>query len=74
LKSLILVRVQSFQIEYKSDCSKTAGISRKRAELLFRITHYFQPDSVLEIGTSLGLATAALSLGSQSVGIKKSQR
>ena len=50
--------------------AKTAGISRKRAELLFRITHYFQPDSVLEIGTSLGLATAALSLGSQSVGIK----
>jgi predicted O-methyltransferase YrrM len=50
--------------------AKTAGISRKRAELLFRITHYFQPDSVLEIGTSLGLATAALSLGSQRVGIK----
>lgn len=50
--------------------AKTAGISRKRAEVLFRITHYFQPDSVLEIGTSLGLATAALSLGSQSVGIK----
>ncbi len=55
----------------KIDCiAKTAGISRKRAELLFRITHYFQPDSVLEIGTSLGLATAALSLGSRSVGIK----
>ena len=50
--------------------AKTAGISRKRAELLFRITHYFQPDSVLEIGTSLGLATAAHSLGFQSVGIK----
>ena len=53
-----------------SQIAKTAGISRKRAELLFRITHYFQPDSMLEIGTSLGLATAALSLGSQSVGIK----
>lgn len=53
-----------------SQIAKTAGISRKRAELLFRITYYFQPDSVLEIGTSLGLATAALSLGSQSVGIK----
>lgn len=42
---------------------KTAGISPKRAELLFRITNYFQPDSILEIGTSLGLATSALSLG-----------
>jgi predicted O-methyltransferase YrrM len=43
--------------------AKTAGISPKRAELLFRITNYFQPDSILEIGTSLGLATVALSLG-----------
>ena len=41
----------------------TAGISSKRAELLFRIVHYFKPESVLEIGTSLGLATASLSLG-----------
>jgi predicted O-methyltransferase YrrM len=43
--------------------AKTAGITSKRAELLFRITYYFQPESILEIGTSLGLATAALSLG-----------
>lgn len=43
--------------------AKTAGISPKRAQLLFRITSYLQPDTVLEIGTSLGLATAALSLG-----------
>jgi predicted O-methyltransferase YrrM len=43
--------------------AKTAGISPKRAELLFRITNYFQPDAILEIGTSLGLATVALSLG-----------
>ncbi|MWB96461.1 class I SAM-dependent methyltransferase [Flavobacterium sp. GA093] len=43
--------------------AKTAGISRKRAELLFRVTHYFQPKNILEIGTSLGLATSALALG-----------
>ena len=46
-----------------SKIAKTAGISPKRAELLFRITKYFQPDTILEIGTSLGLATSALSMG-----------
>ncbi|HEY6142055.1 MAG TPA: class I SAM-dependent methyltransferase [Flavobacterium sp.] len=45
--------------------AKTAGISPKRAELLYRIANYFQPDTILEIGTSLGLATSALSLGNQ---------
>jgi predicted O-methyltransferase YrrM len=43
----------------------TAGISKKRAELLFRISAYFEAESILEIGTSLGLATTALSLGSK---------
>ena len=45
--------------------AKNAGISPKRAELLFRITNYFQPENVLEIGTSLGLATIALSWGNK---------
>ncbi len=43
--------------------AKNAGISSKRAELLFRIVQYFQPTTILEIGTSLGLATSALALG-----------
>ena len=43
--------------------AKNAAISSKRAELLFRLVNYFQPPSILEIGTSLGLATAALSIG-----------
>jgi predicted O-methyltransferase YrrM len=43
--------------------AQTAGITQKRAELLFRITNYFQPENILEIGTSLGLATSALALG-----------
>ncbi|MBZ4033208.1 class I SAM-dependent methyltransferase [Flavobacterium sp. 17A] len=46
-----------------SKIAKTAGISPKRAELLFRVTHYFQPETILEIGTSLGLATSALAVG-----------
>jgi len=52
-----------------SKIANTAGISPKRAELLFRITNYFQSESVLEIGTSLGLATSALSLGNESAKI-----
>lgn len=46
-----------------SKIAQTAGISPKRAELLYRVTNYFKPQNVLEIGTSLGLATSALALG-----------
>jgi predicted O-methyltransferase YrrM len=49
--------------------AKTAGISPKRAELLFRITNYFQPTTILEIGTSLGLATSAMALGNPKAAI-----
>jgi predicted O-methyltransferase YrrM len=52
-----------------SKIAKTAGISSKRAELLFRIVNYFQPDTILEIGTSLGLATSALALGNPKASI-----
>ncbi len=48
-----------------SKIAQTAGISTKRAELLFRIVKYFQPNTILEIGTSLGLASSALSLGNK---------
>ncbi|MGO4904428.1 class I SAM-dependent methyltransferase [Flavobacterium sp. W20_MBD1_R3] len=55
-----------------SKIARTAGIAPNRAKLLFRITNYFRSDksdseqakqSILEIGTSLGMATSALSLG-----------
>jgi predicted O-methyltransferase YrrM len=46
-----------------SKIAKTAGITPKNAELLFRVVRYFQPKNILEIGTSLVLATSALSLG-----------
>ena len=48
-----------------SKIAKTAGISTKRDKLLFRVVNYFQPTTILEIGTSLGLATSALSLGNK---------
>ncbi|HEU4495801.1 MAG TPA: class I SAM-dependent methyltransferase, partial [Flavobacterium sp.] len=46
-----------------SKIAENAGIPLKRARLLFRLARYFKPETVLEIGTSLGLATSALALG-----------
>jgi len=62
-------RVFKSNIRRVDQIVKNAGISKNRAELLFRIANYFQPNEVLEIGTSLGLATAALSLGNKNARI-----
>lgn len=58
-------RVFKSNIRQISKIAENAGISKSRAKLLFRIVNYFQPECILEIGTSLGLATAALSLGNK---------
>ena len=62
-------KVFKSNIRLISKITKTAGISKKRAELLYRIVRYFQPNSILEIGTSLGLATTALALGNRNAKI-----
>jgi len=49
--------------------AKNAGISTKRQELLLRLATYFQPESILELGTSLGMGTMALALGAPSAKI-----
>jgi predicted O-methyltransferase YrrM len=46
-----------------SDIAKIAGVSNKNAALLIRIVEYFNFENMLEIGTSVGLGTAALSIG-----------
>lgn len=46
-----------------SDIAKVAGISEKRGKLLMKIVSYFSSESILEIGTSLGISTTALALG-----------
>ena len=46
-----------------SKIAKVAGISKKEGQLLIRLVTYFKPNHILEIGTSLGLGTAALHLG-----------
>lgn len=57
-------RVFSTDKRQISRIAKNAGISAKRAALLYRISRYFKPNNVLELGTSLGLSTSALYFGS----------
>jgi predicted O-methyltransferase YrrM len=49
--------------------AKNSGTTSKRAELLFRLSNYFKPNNILELGTSLGIGTQALSLGNPNVKI-----
>ena len=56
-------RVFSSNTRKISAIAKNAGISAKRQKLLFRLCQYLNPETVLELGTSLGMATAAMSLG-----------
>lgn len=46
-----------------SDIAKNAGATNKRAKLLFRLTQYLKSKNILELGTSLGISTHAMSLG-----------
>jgi len=46
--------------------AKNAAKSRKFGRLLFRIANYYQPASMIELGTSLGISAACLSLGNPS--------
>jgi len=51
-------RVFKDNIRIVSQLADTAGISKKRSELLFKTLNYFKPKTILEIGTSLGIATS----------------
>ncbi len=42
--------------------AKNAAKSKKFAQLLYRMVRYYQPKTVLELGTSLGIATSYLAL------------
>jgi len=46
-----------------SDIATNAGISKKRALLLNKLTSYFEIKSALELGTSVGISSAAIAAG-----------
>ncbi len=52
-----------------SEIAKNAGTTNKRARLLYRLVTYFKLNSILELGTSLGIATHAMSLANPKASI-----
>lgn len=53
-----------------SNIANITGISTKKAALLLRISDYFKPNNILEIGTSVGLGSATLSIGNPKATVK----
>lgn len=49
-----------------SRIAKNASKPKRIGRLLFRLARYFQPDNILELGTSLGLSSLYLAYGSPS--------
>lgn len=46
------------------DIARVSGNSKKYAYLIYRIVHHYKPQHMLELGTSLGLGTLMMQLGS----------
>lgn len=53
-----------------SSIAKNSGTTLKRAKLIYRLVKYFNPKSILELGTSLGIGTQAMSLGNPKATIR----
>ena len=52
-----------------SAIAKTAGITKKRARLLSRLSEYLNFNTALELGTSLGIASSAIAFGNKNTHI-----
>ncbi|OQX75439.1 MAG: SAM-dependent methyltransferase [Bacteroidetes bacterium 4484_249] len=46
--------------------ARTSSKNKKHGRLIYRLVNYFQPQTILELGTSLGLSTAYMALGNPS--------
>ncbi len=47
-----------------SDITKNSSVTPKYGQLLFRLTNYFKPMNILELGTSVGLSSLYMAAGS----------
>ena len=56
-------KISSSNLRTVKSIAKHSGTSLKRAKLLFRLSNYFKFQYILELGTSLGIATQAIHLG-----------
>lgn len=51
-----------YRLESIAHIHKTSSVSRKYGRLLFRLVRKFNPQTIIEIGTSLGVSTSYLAL------------
>jgi len=58
-------QVNNGKIRKIKDIAKVSAKPAKYARLLFRLVNYYQPQTILELGTSLGLTTAYLATARQ---------
>lgn len=54
---------------FVKDIARSSLKPAKFAQLLFRITRYYKPKTILELGTSLGVTTAYLAFGNQAASV-----
>lgn len=50
-----------------SDIARFAAKPKKYGQLLFRIVNYYQPSTIIELGTSLGITTAYLAMANTQI-------
>lgn len=55
-------RTSKNKVRKISKIAKTSGSPLSRTKLLYRLVHYFQINTILELGTSLGIATHAMNV------------
>ena len=55
-------KVMKYNTRKIKDITKHSAINEKYGEMLFRLIEYFKPNTILELGTSLGLGTSYLAM------------